>query len=597
MLLRESSDLEVKKAQGRDGNGAVPDSAWETYSAMANTEGGTIVLGADEDDEKNIIPLGVRDPEAVLTTFWDTINNTNKVSVNLLHNRDAYILRDQGLNLVVINVPRARRGQRPVYVGQNPMRGTFRRNFAGDYRCDNETVSRMIAEGNNDTRDGYIVEGYTLEDIDPESLAAYRNAFRSTSPGHPWIQLGDQEFLQKLGGWKRDRSTGLEGLTLAGLLMFGKYRSIFDAVPFYSVDYQERPTDTTNVRWMDRVTADGTWSGNLYDFFRRVYPKLTAGLKVPFRLEGASKRIDETSVHEALREALVNSLVHADYHASTGILVVKQSHRFFFRNPGGLRLPLEEVLAGGISDCRNRELQKMFRMAGAGDQAGSGMPKILGAWREQDWRKPVLRQSLEPEHTSLELTMQSLFPGSALRELEARFGVEFSTLGSDERLALVTALAEEKVTNQRLQEMTDTHRTDLTKMLKGLVQRNFLIQRGSGPLTSYHLNAAGSGPIQDLLPFVNAELPSSELPRSRKSKARKSQSRKLVEDKIISFALTPKSSAEIAEHLEMSRDYVSTRYLKGLVREGILEFTGERNSPGVRYKTTSRGKQILDEEP
>jgi ATP-dependent DNA helicase RecG len=46
--------------------------------------------------------------------------------------------------------------------------------------------------------------------------------------------------MQKIGGWNRDRSTNEEGLTLAGLLMFGKFNSIREACPFYFVDYQEK---------------------------------------------------------------------------------------------------------------------------------------------------------------------------------------------------------------------------------------------------------------------------------------------------------------------------------------------------------------------
>jgi predicted HTH transcriptional regulator len=81
-------------------------------------------------------------------------------------------------------------------------------------------------------------------------------------------------------------------------------------------------------------------------------------------------------VHEALREALVNTLIHVDYTGRVSILVVKRPDMFGFRNPGSMRLPLEEVQQGGISDCRNRNLQKMFQLVGLGEQAGSGIPKI-----------------------------------------------------------------------------------------------------------------------------------------------------------------------------------------------------------------------------
>jgi ATP-dependent DNA helicase RecG len=66
-------------------------------------------------------------------------------------------------------------------------------------------------------------------------------------------------------------------LTLAGLLMLGRWPAIHEAAPDYFVDYQERPADGEeygDTRWLDRVVPDGTWSGNLFDFYRRVVRKL-----------------------------------------------------------------------------------------------------------------------------------------------------------------------------------------------------------------------------------------------------------------------------------------------------------------------------------
>jgi ATP-dependent DNA helicase RecG len=186
----------------------------------------------------------------------------------------------------------------PVFVGENPLSGTYRRSFEGDYRCDAETVKRMLAAQIEDDRDSRIFEHFGINDLDESSFKTYRAQFRSVRTSHPWNDLDDHEFLRCLGGWKRDRLAGVEGLTLAGLLMFGHLRSILDVVPHYVVDYQERSTASRDERWLDRVTTDGSWSGNRFDFFRRVYARLTADLKIPFRLQG-SARVDETPIHEA----------------------------------------------------------------------------------------------------------------------------------------------------------------------------------------------------------------------------------------------------------------------------------------------------------
>lgn len=491
LRLGEDTDFELKAAQGKDSRGQVPGSFWETYSAMANTDGGVIVLGVED---KTFRLLGIRDTSKVLKALWDGLSDPNTISRNLCQTSDITTVETEAGPVIRVQVPRATRKQRPVFV-RNPMSGTYRRGHEGDYRVTDENeIKRMLAEAMEDSRDSSLLEGFTLDDLDLTSLQAYRNLFRSTKPGHAWLAHDDTTLLHMLGGWTRDRQTGKEGPTLAGILMFGHFRALHDAVPHYLVDYQELPERGAPERWLDRVTTDGTWSGNLFDFYRMVYPRLVKDLKVPFRMEGGHHRVDETPVHEAIREALVNTLIHGDYSVSVGILVQKRPDGFLFRNPGNLRVSLDQALDGGLSDCRNRSLQKMFQMIGEGEQAGSGLPKILAAWKGQLWQVPDLEEHSDPDHTILDLSLASLMSDATLAELDERVGSEFRTLPEAARLALATALLEGEVTNDRLKTATGLHRTDLTVLLRDLTRRGFLISVGRGRGTHYHL----VGGTQDL---------------------------------------------------------------------------------------------------
>lgn len=171
--------------------------------------------------------------------------------------------------------------------------------------------------------------------------------------------------------------------------MFGRERSILDAFSHYFLDYQERLSNDPEERWTDRVTLDGKWESNLFNFYYRIYGKLVNDLDVPFRLDRDAVRKGETHVHEALREALVDALVHADHLSSRPITILKFKDRFEFSNPGRLRIPIELIYDGGVSDPRNPNLLKMFKMIGLGEQAGSGFPKIFRAWREQQWARQL----------------------------------------------------------------------------------------------------------------------------------------------------------------------------------------------------------------
>jgi ATP-dependent DNA helicase RecG len=296
-----------------------------------------------------------------------------------------------------------------VYLNGNPLRGnTYRRLHNGDRHCDEETVRRLMAERVHDSRDIHVLKGSSLADLDLESLRAYRTMMGGFRPHHPWTTVDDLSLLSALGAWRCDPETQDEGLTLAGVLMLGRWPAINEALPYYFVDYQEWPTPEErekDVRWLDRVIPDGTWSGNLFDFYLRVVRKVLADIKVPFALKD-NIRQDDTPVHKALREAMVNALVHADYSDRASVLVIKQPTGFVFRNPGVLRVPAAVALQGGASDCRNRILQRMFLMIGLGERAGSGMAKIQQGWK-QTGGKLRLVDSFEPfDQTRLEMEFE-----------------------------------------------------------------------------------------------------------------------------------------------------------------------------------------------
>ncbi len=475
-LLAETRELECKLAHGQDGKGEVPKDFWLTFSAMANAHGGVVLLGVREKDGAFSI-AGLENPAKVRGDLFNTLNNRAKVSVNLLTDENVTEAHVEGKTILVVSIPAATRKQKPVFLNGQPLGNTYRRLNDGDRHCDDETVKRMLAEQVEDERDARILTGFGMEDIDEESLRIYRQMLRDEKPGHPYLEQDDFSFLQSLRGWRRDRQSGEMGLTIGGLLMFGKWSAIQEAMPHYFLDYQERPEAKAELRWVDRLVPDGTWTGNLFEFYRRVYRKLTSDLKVPFALKDGQRQ-DDTPVHEALREALANTLVHADYAGRVSVLVVKRPDMFGFRNPGGLRLPIEQVIRGGESDCRNRILHQMFLLIGLGERGGSGMPRIYGGWKSQHWRPPALMEKDEPEQTLLMLQMADLLPEYVLVQLRDRFGSQFDTLDYTGRLVMATAVLERVVSHNRLLEICDAHSHDLSVLLARLVKSGLLESDG-----------------------------------------------------------------------------------------------------------------------
>jgi len=478
----EGDDLEFKSARG-----GLPGSLWETYSAMANSHGGVILLGVEDDGRVS----GVCEPQKLKKAFWDTVNNRGKVSINLCGDGDlAEVKHPDGL-IVAIRVPQASRYQRPVFLGQNPLTGSYRRNFEGDYHCTEQEVGRMLSDRAEEPADKRILEGFGLGDLDMPSLHQYRQRLASYKPTHPWLSENDVGLLTKLGGWRRDRGTGVEGLTLAGMLMFGSDESLREAVPGYHVDYRERLSDDPAVRWSDRLTADGTWHPNLFQFYLRVAQRLVSDLKLPFQLSADLFRKGETEVHEAIREALVNALIHADFSGQGGIVVEKFRDAFEFSNPGTLLISYDQLLRGNVSECRNKSLQTMFMLIGAAEKAGSGVDKIRRGWASQHWRLPMLREQVQPERVGWRLPMVSLIPDESLARLMALFGDTFSQFSKIEVQALVTADAEGTVDNSRMRQICNLHAADITRLLQGLVAKGALVQERQARWSRYRL------PVQD----------------------------------------------------------------------------------------------------
>ena len=188
---RENNRIEAKKALG-----GLPKSIWETYSAFANTHGGIILLGVEEWADKSLHTVDLPDPDRLIKEFWDIVNNPNKTSVNVLSSKDVFVQEVDGNHIVVINVPRAERSYKPVYVDGNPL-CTYRRNGEGDYRCTKEEYQAMVRDASVKTQDMLVLNGYD----------------RIQQREHPQLSSEDASFSSRpcmggLGGRRLSSETG-----------------------------------------------------------------------------------------------------------------------------------------------------------------------------------------------------------------------------------------------------------------------------------------------------------------------------------------------------------------------------------------------------
>lgn len=397
-LYHENNRIEAKQAQG-----GLPHSIWETYSAFANTMGGIILLGVMETEDKSFrsVPLG--SPEWLADEFWSKINDGTHVNTNILSRGDIRIEESDGNRIVVIEVPRADRRDKPIFIGSDPYTGSYRRNGEGDYRCSRDEVDSMLRDKAETSPDTQLITELSLTDLNTETVIRYHAAFSALHSKAALAQLDFPEFLCQLGAAKKASDSSYHP-TAGGLLMFGHYPDILRCFPGFSLRYCEEadplsPSNNTS----DKTTKCKTdtdfaaqSSFNLYEFYTYVCEKFD---------QIASFDTDNELLHQALREALVNALVHADYRSNsgTGLSITQTADNLLITNPGSFRVKVKEAINGRVSDPRNTALGTMFGLILPRGGGRRGLPAILGAWEGQGWPAPRIREDFDPDRITLVL--------------------------------------------------------------------------------------------------------------------------------------------------------------------------------------------------
>lgn len=400
----EGNRLEMKRCKD-----TVPHSVWETYSAFANTRGGVILLGVSEDkkavDGVRFKITGVEDADKVVTDFFNMVNNTQKVSLSVLIDSDVRIVKVDGKDVIHIRVPEADYRRKPIYINGDIKNGTYRRVHEGDRHATQTELSMMLRDSSEEL-DAQIIENYGMDDIDTETLRKYRQTFRDHNYGHTFEELNDRDFLIRMGGYRVDRKSGIEGLTMAGLLMFGKSVPVRDNFPNFRFDYLDLVgiERGDSKKWNDRLTDDGRWEHNIYNFLTLAMRKLLFTLPSEGKLQGVHRK-DGGQLHEAVREAMVNCITYCDYRLGGVLRIDRKTDRIVMRNPGSLRISPERIYSGDFTQARNGTIQKMLRMLGYGDNIGSGFFKILTAWNNLGFPRPTIHEEDEVHEVWLTLPL------------------------------------------------------------------------------------------------------------------------------------------------------------------------------------------------
>lgn len=348
----EGVTIEFKKATT-----ALPKNFFETVCAFLNREGGTIILGVDDDGAiEGINKNCVAD---ICKTISNLSNNIEKLNPVFLLQPE--IIEIGNKSIVYVFVPASSQ----VHRVDNKI---FDRSVDGDYVLKTNTeITAMYIRKSGLYSENKIYPYLRFEHFDEHAIQKVKNLIRNNRPAHPWLALSDTDFFKAAGLYRYDITTNQEGFTLASLMLFGSEEIIQSALPYYKIDALLRKQDIN--RYDDRITT----RGNLIIAYEALMDFVSKNLIDKFYLDG-DQRI---SVREKLfREIVANFLIHREYlnpYPST-LIITKDN---LVTENANRPLRIEQVT---LANCqpfpKNPHIAQMFVQMGYAESLGSGIRNI-----------------------------------------------------------------------------------------------------------------------------------------------------------------------------------------------------------------------------
>lgn len=348
----EGVRIEFKESRSK-----LPSNLFETICAMLNRDGGDIVLGVDG---KGVVTgVDKKKVDEIISNLVTLSNNHNKLDPPFILFPQVYEMGDE--TVIHIQVPSS--SQMHKSAGH-----IYDRSSDGDFKV---SEPQLIADSYNRKRNHYsegtIYPFVQLSDFNLELFTRARNLIRGNNRNHPWMSLSDEQLLQKAGLWKRDFSSGLEGYTLAAILLFGKDETIQQILPHYKIDALVRKNNVE--RFDDRLYC----TTNLIDAYDQLMDFATKHLSDPFFLEGTQRRSLRGII---FREIIVNMIVHREYtnaQPATFIIYRDRVETENANNPHG-EGPLSPTNFSPFP--KNPSIAKFFMQLGRFDELGSGILNV-----------------------------------------------------------------------------------------------------------------------------------------------------------------------------------------------------------------------------
>ena len=394
-LLHRLSDIEWEDFEVKEATTELPKNIWETVSAFSNSAGGWIVLGVCQRGKRFELK-GVEHPEKLEQDFTTVFRGKNKFNVLITPKCKKYTIN--GLTILAFYIPPS--GQKPVFY--NTLSNTFIRTASGDQRAAESEINAMFRDQLFGVMSAKPAEKSKIKDLNTTTLKRYRDYMARFNPGLSYNAMPDDEFLSKM------QITEGNHLTYGGLLFMGNNLAINKSFPDFRVDLLEIPGTSyadANTRYTFRLEEQE----NLWEYYFAIIERLKRHIDMPFKMNELGIAVEESPQFDAIREALVNMLMHADFFSPAKPRVRIFSDRIEFENPGAFPRSIDTLLKRDISIPRNPVLAKLFRCAKLAENAGYGFDKML-KWEKSTHTKVYFENSIDSALVAFKLFDTEIAP-------------------------------------------------------------------------------------------------------------------------------------------------------------------------------------------
>lgn len=375
-------------------------SVWESVSAFANTDGGTLLLGVDENENFTVPPQF--DADKTINQFVDGMGDGSKDGAKVVSPPPYSIHRDtlDGAQMVSVQVHENDAAHKPCYVKTKSVStGSYKRQDDKDILLSPTELFEMQNVYEPSEADRTPITDADRGDLDDATVAAIIDAHRDTKAlrgAHSEMQqLERLNILDKKGH-----------VRLAGVLIAGAYPQQF--FPRLYVDVAVHPginkSQDGEVRFLDRVQCDGRLQEMVDDAVKAVL----RNLRTYSLIEGTGRRDVPEIPTTVLREAIANAVVHREYDAlfrNDPVNIDIYSNRVEISSPGGLwGGKTLQNLANGVSRCRNATLMQLLQKTplirgdndgSAVEGQGSGIQFMINRMKELSLAQPDFQPTFD----------------------------------------------------------------------------------------------------------------------------------------------------------------------------------------------------------